>query len=127
MQYGELSLYFWISGALCYTELGTIFPDSGGEYSYFLNTFAPVNVDTRNKKIARGKSRDYGRTVEGFFRPLPAFLFCWVSIFIQYPSSLAIICLIFAQYLQRVFGIGCESFVSIESAEKLIAACAIRK
>ncbi|XP_013381450.1 b(0,+)-type amino acid transporter 1 isoform X2 [Lingula anatina] len=59
-----------ILGSLCYAELGTEIPKSGGEYIYLGSAFGPV----------------------------PAFLHAWLSIVVVRPSSMAIICLAFAHY-----------------------------
>ena len=58
-------------GALCYAELGTLIPKSGGEYIYLLDSVGPI----------------------------PAFLFSWVSTLLLKPSSFAIISLSFAEYV----------------------------
>eukprot|EP00057_Strongylocentrotus_purpuratus_P025154 XP_011679628.1 PREDICTED: b(0,+)-type amino acid transporter 1 isoform X2 [Strongylocentrotus purpuratus] len=77
-----MSLVIWVLcgvlstiGALCYAELGTLIPKSGGEYSYILDTFGS---------------------------PL-AFLFAWVSTLLIKPSSVAIISLSFAEYVAAPF------------------------
>ncbi|KAB7507728.1 hypothetical protein Anas_09006 [Armadillidium nasatum] len=75
--------------ALSYAELGTLVESSGGEYSYFLEGFKP-----KDRKIR-------------WWTPLPAFLLSWVSIFLLKPSSLAIITLTSAEYIVRIFRIGC--------------------
>ncbi|XP_062923063.1 b(0,+)-type amino acid transporter 1 [Mobula hypostoma] len=67
-------------GALCYADLGTMIPQSGGEYSYLLEAFGPI----------------------------PAFLYSWMSITVVKPSSFAIICLSFAQYAAAPFYPGCD-------------------
>ena len=58
------------SGALCYAEVGTMIPKSGGEFPILLEAFGPI----------------------------PAFLFVWTSSIVLKPSSLAILSLTFAQY-----------------------------
>ncbi|XP_072926246.1 b(0,+)-type amino acid transporter 1 [Hemitrygon akajei] len=67
-------------GALCYADLGTMIPQSGGEYSYLLEAFGPI----------------------------PAFLYSWMSIIVAKPSSFAIISLSFATYAAAPFYPGCD-------------------
>ena len=62
-------------GSLCYAELGTLIPKSGGEYCYILDTFGP---------------------------PF-AFLYAWVSALLIRPSSIAIVCISFADYVAAPF------------------------
>ncbi|KAH9421678.1 Y+L amino acid transporter 2 [Dermatophagoides pteronyssinus] len=73
-----LSLVVWVLcgclstiGALCYAELGTSIPESGGDYIY----------------------------IQKAFGPLPAFLFLWVSILIIQPAGNAIAAMTFANYI----------------------------
>ncbi len=63
-----------LTGALCYAELGTMITDSGGEHPYLM--------------------RAYGS--------LPAFLFSWTGITVTRPASIAIICVICAEYVGRL-------------------------
>ena len=73
------------SGALCYTELGTLIPKSGGEYSYFAESTIPV----------------------------VALLFAWTRVFIIQPSHIAITCITVATYFVSLFDF-CGSSQSIE-------------
>ncbi|XP_061557510.1 b(0,+)-type amino acid transporter 1-like [Phycodurus eques] len=62
-------------GALCYTELGTMIPSSGGEHSYLMEAFgSPV-----------------------------AYLYSWTSVMVSKPSGMAIITLSFAEYASTPF------------------------
>ncbi|XP_042207764.1 b(0,+)-type amino acid transporter 1-like isoform X1 [Homarus americanus] len=105
-----LSLIVWAScgilsllGALAYAELGTLVDASGGEYSYFLEGFAP------------------GKTRRTWWGPIPAFLYAWVSMFLLKPSSLAIICLTCAEYFVRIFNTGSSDCAPPDLAVKLFA------
>ena len=71
------SLLVWVAcgiisliGALCYAELGTSIPQSGGDYAYIKTAFGP----------------------------LPAFLFLWVALFVIMPAGNAIAALTLANY-----------------------------
>jgi amino acid transporter len=75
------SLVVWIfagflalTGGLCYAELGTMIPSSGGEYAYISKAFGP----------------------------LLAFLFSWTSILASRPGSIAIITTICSEYFARL-------------------------
>uniref|UniRef100_A0A452UG92 b(0,+)-type amino acid transporter 1 n=1 Tax=Ursus maritimus TaxID=29073 RepID=A0A452UG92_URSMA len=67
-------------GALCFAELGTMITKSGGEYPYLMEAFGPI----------------------------PAYLFSWTSLFVIKPTSFAIICLSFSEYVCAPFYSGCE-------------------
>ncbi|XP_052718980.1 b(0,+)-type amino acid transporter 1-like [Crassostrea angulata] len=95
-----LSLVVWaaggmlsLMGALSYAELGTLISKSGAEYHYLMAAL--------------------GRVV--------AFLFAWTKVFILTPSSLAIICLTFAEYVMSLM----EFCGEPQIPKKMIAALAI--
>lgn len=85
-------------GALCYAELGTTIPLSGGEHSYFMFTYARQN-------------RGLGR--------VPAFLFDWVALFIIRPTMFAGVSLSLGTYAVKPFYTGCDP---PEIAVKLVTA-----
>ena len=66
------------AGAISYSEIGTLIPKSGGEYTYFLEAFGPMHK---------------------FFGPILSFLFAWVTVLLLKPTSLAINSLSFSKYL----------------------------
>ncbi|KAL3282783.1 hypothetical protein HHI36_005950 [Cryptolaemus montrouzieri] len=68
-------------GALCYAELGTMIPKSGGDYAYINEAFGS----------------------------LPAFLYMWVALFILVPTGNAITAITFAQYIFQPFWGTCEA------------------
>ncbi|XP_077543285.1 L-type amino acid transporter minidiscs isoform X1 [Haemaphysalis longicornis] len=83
-------------GALCYTELGTMIPKSGGDYTY----------------------------ISAAFGPLPGFLHLWTMLVIAQPASNAVVALTLANYLLRPF-YGDVDCISPFWAVRLIAACAL--
>ncbi|XP_076788337.1 B(0,+)-type amino acid transporter 1 isoform X1 [Arvicanthis niloticus] len=81
-------------GALCFAELGTMITKSGGEYPYLMEAFGPI----------------------------PAYLFSWTSLIVMKPTSFAIICLSFSEYVCAAFYSGCTPPAVVV---KLLAAAAI--
>ncbi|CAO3600046.1 unnamed protein product [Absidia cylindrospora] len=87
-----------LSGALCYAELGTIFTENGGEILYL--------------------GRAYGNMV--------AFIFEFVTIIVQKPGSVAIICTVLGEYISRIiyhtyfFKVPHDSNAAVELADSVI-------
>ena len=91
-------LYLCIPGALCYAELGTMIPKSGGEHAYLNEVYGP---------------------------PI-AFLFAWTAIIVLKPSALAIISLSFGEYVVQPFYEGSECGPPT-SATKIVAVLCVSK
>lgn len=100
-----MSLVVWVLsglacliGALCYTELGTMIPKSGGDYAYISTAFGP---------------------------PL-AFLQLWTMLVVVQPAGNVIVALTFANYVLRPFydDVDC---IPPSSAVTLIAALVLCK
>ncbi|KAG1551506.1 hypothetical protein G6F49_008965 [Rhizopus delemar] len=102
--YGTALVVWFISGllalcgALCYAELGTMLPMNGGETVYL------------------------GRA----FGSLVSFMFEFVTIAVQKPGRLAIICIVFGEYVSRIayhtyyFNVPHDSDASVELADAII-------
>lgn len=68
-------------GAICYAELGTIIPRTGGPYEYIREAFGDF----------------------------PAFVYCWAIVMIVLPTGNAVIALTFAYYTIQPFFPDCTS------------------
>ncbi|XP_028410019.1 b(0,+)-type amino acid transporter 1-like isoform X1 [Dendronephthya gigantea] len=86
-----------VCGAMAYAELGTMIPSSGGEYVYLRESFGA----------------------------LPSFLYAWTACIVIKPSQLAIICLIFGEYIVTPFFPDCTTRSDVQTIIKLLAALAI--
>ena len=86
---GVLSL----TGALCYAELGGLFPRAGGEYVYLREAYGP----------------------------LPAFLFGWMRFWIGSPGSIAAYAVGAATFLSGVVDLGGASGRSIAAIAMIVA------
>ncbi|XP_054289421.1 b(0,+)-type amino acid transporter 1-like [Macrosteles quadrilineatus] len=80
-----MSLLVWflsgiisLMGALAFAELSTVVPKSGGSYAYFQTAFKDLHP---------------------FLGPLPGFLFIWIMMIIVVPADLAVVALLFANYV----------------------------
>ena len=97
------SLIVWVIGgvialsaSLCYVELGTMIPKSGGDYTY----------------IKEG------------FGGMPAFLFTFVYTFITRPSGAAIVVTTFGEYISEPFlEVGCTEESKAVVVKLLAALC----
>lgn len=67
-----------IAGALCYAELTTAFPNTGGEYHFI--------------------GRAYGKK--------PAFLFAWARMSVIQTGSIALLAYIFGDYFSQIYNLG---------------------
>lgn len=86
-----------ISGALCYAELGSMMPVTGGDFTYL--------------------QRAYGS--------LPAFLFSFANIVISRPASTGILALTFGQYFAKIFDSSNPSLVTFIAVLAIISICLI--
>lgn len=85
-----------LSASLCYVELGTMIPKSGGDYTY----------------IKEG------------FGGMPAFFFNFVYTFITRPSGAAIVVTTFGEYISQPFlGVGCTEGTKAVVVKLLAALC----
>ncbi|XP_063088187.1 b(0,+)-type amino acid transporter 1-like isoform X2 [Cavia porcellus] len=81
-------------GALCYAELGALFPEAGGEYAYILRTFGS----------------------------LPAFLVIYLLELVRKPAGIAAVSLSLAEYALAPFYPGCLS-VPPAGIKSMAASC----
>ncbi|XP_023215025.1 putative L-type amino acid transporter 1-like protein MLAS [Centruroides sculpturatus] len=94
---GIISLF----GALCFAELGTLIPLSGGDYIYLLKGFENL----------------------GSASPIPAFLFLWISIITLTPSSSAILSLTVAEYIIEPLYPNCVSPFMVKKLVAVLVVC----
>ncbi|KXJ29071.1 b(0,+)-type amino acid transporter 1 [Exaiptasia diaphana] len=87
---------FALCGGLCYLELGTLVPKSGGEYVYILEAFGS----------------------------LPAFLYSWLYVMFLKPTAVMIL-LPFGAYILEPFFPGCSGREDLVPLIKLLAAAAL--
>lgn len=71
-----------LMGALCFAELGTVIPKSGGEYAYLLETYSGFHK---------------------FWGALPAFLCSWLYVMVLRPAGCAVIIMTCAEYVIQPF------------------------
>jgi APA family basic amino acid/polyamine antiporter len=100
---GWMMLLVWLvggivslAGALCYAELATAFPNTGGDYYFLMRAFG--------KRIA--------------------FLFAWARMSVIQTGSIALLCFIFGDYATEIYSLGNYSSV-IYAAAAVIALTAI--
>ena len=120
-----LSLAAWViagilalSGALSYAELGTAIPSSGADQAYLKRAYSPFEVLGIN------------------VGELLSFLFCWTNVIVSRPASIAIISLVFGEYLDSfvtgthrhsgAFGALCLLFVAATNIVSVKAAVAVQ-
>ena len=101
------------SGALAYAEIGTIITGSGGEYAYYLETFAPPVDENQESKLRPKRG--------AFYRQIPAFLYQYMQNYLLTSSSQAILCLTFAEYFAKFFRLECTFYDSPQISIKLLA------
>ena len=107
-KYSPISMYTNLNGvisflgALCYAELGTLVPKSGGEYTYIREGFGSLH-------------RGLGNSL--------AFLFSWISVVVIKPSSMAIIAMAFGYYVSWSFADDCVLHSTIVKALAIACVC----
>lgn len=82
-------------GALCYAEMGSLVPESGGDYAYILRTFGS----------------------------LPAFLVIYTIVLVCRPAAITAVSLSFAEYALAPFYPGCSSLPQV--TVKIVASSCI--
>lgn len=91
---------FALFGALCYSELGTLIPKSGGEFQYLLEAYGS----------------------------LPAFLFSWTFVLFTIPALQIMILLVFGSYvIEAIFPSSEGGREDLGPAVKILAAAALSK
>ncbi|XP_078609049.1 large neutral amino acids transporter small subunit 1-like isoform X2 [Branchiostoma floridae x Branchiostoma japonicum] len=102
-----------VIGALCFAELGTSIPKSGGDYIYVLEAFGDAFEGCAGRCSSAGMQKFWRH-----FGKLLAFLCLWINLLIIRPTTQSIVALTFANYIVKPFFPTCDA---PDSAIRLLA------